>query len=237
MPTVGSTYRNNIVTNIDEEVNDLKNGKVKIRRLITLDDGMIVVEDALYDFEEIVGEYKELQYNEIDFPDISPTKMKSPKKSPKKKKKKDKESEDTVPAPPDLESEDDGAEEELKRRAEEAARRKAEENARLEAEETARREAEESARLEEEERRRREAEEQARRAAEEQARLEEEERRRREAEEERRRREIEEADRIRRLRANWKPQKMVAYTGDNEDRDDPVRSAWRLPSENEIDTS
>ena len=90
---VGSTYRNNIVTKIDEEVKDLKNGKVKIRRLITLDDGMIVVEDSLYDFEEIVGEYKELQYNEIDFPDISPSKPKSPKKSPKKKKKKDKESE------------------------------------------------------------------------------------------------------------------------------------------------
>ncbi|KAL3916663.1 MAG: hypothetical protein SGILL_005073 [Bacillariaceae sp.] len=224
---VGSTYRNNIVTKVDEEVKDLKNGKVKIRRLITLDDGMIVIEDALYDFEEIVGEYKELQYNEIDFPDISPTK----KKSPKKKKRKDKgRDESPVPSPPDLDSEDDDAAEELRRKMEEVARREAEEKSRLEAEDAARREAEERARLEEEERRRREAEDQARRAAEERMRLEEEQRRRREAEEERRRSEAEEADRIKRLCEAWKPQRMVAYTSDNEDKTDPLRSIWKSPS-------
>jgi hypothetical protein len=227
--TVGSIYRNSIVTNIDEEVNDLKNGKVKIRRLITLDDGMIVIEDALYDFEEIVGEYKELQYNEIDFPDISPKKKKSHKKEKKKKKKKDKDRENPpASAFVDLDNEDDDGEDEGKREAEESAR--------CEAEEASRREAEERSRQEEKERQRHEAQEQVRREAEERARLEEA-RRRREEEKERRRREADEAERIKQFRENWKPQKMMAYTSDNEDKGDPVRSAWRLPEEKKFDST
>ncbi|KAG7347354.1 hypothetical protein IV203_016059 [Nitzschia inconspicua] len=187
---VGSKFRNNIVTKIDEEVKDLKNGKVKIRRLITLDDGMIVIEDLYYDFEEIVGEYKELQYNEIAFPNTSPSKKK------KKKKKGVKDRKDSppplAPTSPDDEPSVSDSEEDARVAAEKAAR---EERLRREAEQ---REAEERLRREAEQR---EAEERLRREAEQR---EAEERLRREAEqreaEERLRREAEQREAEERLR-------------------------------------
>lgn len=246
---VGDKYRNNTVMSIDEEVKDLKNGKVKIRKLIKLDDGMIVIEDALYDFEEIVGEYKELQYNEIAFPDMSPSKK-------KKKKKKDKKQYESPPTPiPVLDTEDDEDEEESRRETEQAAIREAEQKERLEAEEKARHEAQEAARHEAEERARMEAEEEEtrrrtreaeerakmeaeeeenrrrRREAEERARMEaeEEENRRREAEADLRRKEAQELQRIKQLRDSWAPQTIFAYTSHNEDEGDFPRGVWKVP--------
>ena len=220
--TVGSRYRNNIITKIDEEVKDLKNGKVKIRKLITLDDGMIVIEDALFDFEEIKGDYKELQYNEIEFQ--SPTSTKKKSSSKKKKKDKDDSLSPKKKIPPPAISDDDDDEEQRKREAEEKARLEAEEAARLEAEERARREAEERARQEEEERKRRQAEE------------EEAERLRKSQEEmERRKKEADEARRIKQLRDNWTPQKMWAYTDHNDDTAKPTRANWKIPDGKEDD--
>jgi hypothetical protein len=213
---VGSYFRNNVVTKIDEEVKDLKNGKVKIRRLFTLDDGMVVIEDALYDFEEIVGEYKELQYTEIPFPDMSPGKKKKTKKKPKDRN-------ESPPSPfPSSPIRDNGDdyEEEKRRKEEEIARQQAEEHARIEAEEVARREAEENMRREEEER--------SRLKAEERARIEEEERRCREAEAERRRIEAEEEARIQQIRQDWQPKKIWAFTSYNEDKGETIRAIWNL---------
>jgi hypothetical protein len=213
--TVGSHYRNNVVTKIDEEVKDLKNGKVKIRRLITLDDGMVVIEDALYDFEEIVGEYKELQYKEVAFPDMSPGKTRKKKKKTEKSKKE---------APPPMTPRQDEDEEAARLEAERAARQEAVERLRLEEEENARRRAEE-------ERLRLKEETKARRQAEEEARREEEERKREEAEAERRRREEEEHDRIKQLRENWRPLTVQVFTPFNEDKENLHRATWVLSLE------
>lgn len=208
--TVGSVYRNNVVTKIDEEVKDLKNGKVKIRRLISLDDGMVVIEDALYDFEEIVGEYKELQYNEVPFPDMSLGK----KTKTKKKKKKDGLETAKPPASPILDDVDNIVEEakaKATHKNEPVVTDSEEEQARIEAQEATCLEAEEQMR------------DLARRKATEQARLEEEERRLREAEEA-------EKERIRRLRDNWQPLKMPAFTSYNDDIGEHTRGTWDLPS-------
>jgi hypothetical protein len=223
---VGSYYRNNVVTKIDEEVKDLKNGKVKIRKFFTLDDGMIVIEDTLYDFEEIVGEYKELQYNNIAFPDMSPGKKKKTKKIPK-----DRNSSPTSPCPSSPPRDDGEDYEEEKRREIENARRQAEELALIEAHERVRRQEEDRARLEG--LALREAEERLRYEAEKRARLEEEEKKIREAEAERRRIVAQEEARIQQIRQNWQPKKIRAFTSHNEDKGESIRATWNLSLDSE----
>ena len=75
---VGKEYRGVLVRKIDVETIDLKNGKVKVRRTISMDRGIIVTEDTLHNHEDIFQDGKQLPVDQIKFPSEHPPDFKSP---------------------------------------------------------------------------------------------------------------------------------------------------------------
>ena len=175
---VGKVYRGSIVTNIESEVSKRhmvwqtrEDGEqfptFRVRKSITLENGMILIEDEYRTNYNCEGEFKEIEYNEPESPTKAMKKLFQVEKKPKKKKK-DKKSPDksrdseTIegsngPSSAELEvplfeSEEEEIEDDNKLA---AAVAEAAEIARREAEEDARRKAEE----EEAERARKQAEE------------------------------------------------------------------------------
>ena len=219
---IGKTFRGSIVANIEEERKDIGSGKIKLRKSITLENGMIVLQDTYTDTKKIEGDYKELEFKEVDRPqgiDLSPSKKKKasdPKRKSSKTKKKAKEE----------------AEEQAHREAQEKSRKDAEERAQKEAEELARKEAEELARkVAEESRFREEAEQGAREEAEEKSRKEKEENERRKQLEDGKLRASQAAmlerkgasnarlkEKLKResVMARWEPQSMQIYANEDE---------------------
>eukprot|EP00980_Cylindrotheca_fusiformis_P020647 scaffold7698_cov109-Cylindrotheca_fusiformis.AAC.3 len=65
---IGKPYRGQIVEKIDMETTTLDSGKVKIRRLIHLDNRIILIEDTYHEYGEVYVDGKHLPYNEIQFP-------------------------------------------------------------------------------------------------------------------------------------------------------------------------
>jgi uncharacterized ubiquitin-like protein YukD len=67
---VGKPYRGQVVDKIDMETTNLDSGKVKVRRLIHLDNGIILIEDTYHEYGDVYVDGKQLPYNEIQFPDM-----------------------------------------------------------------------------------------------------------------------------------------------------------------------
>lgn len=65
---IGKPYRGQVVEKIDMETSNLDSGKVKIRRLIYLDNQIILIEDTYHEYGEVYVDGKHLPYNEIQFP-------------------------------------------------------------------------------------------------------------------------------------------------------------------------
>ena len=75
---VGKPYRGVMVRKIDVETIDLKNGKVKIHRTISMDGGITVTESTFHDHEEVYEDGKQLPLDKIKFPSDHPPDFKSP---------------------------------------------------------------------------------------------------------------------------------------------------------------
>jgi hypothetical protein len=89
---VGKPYRGQVVVKIDMETTNLDSGKVKVRRLIHLDNGIILLEDTFHDYGDVYVDGKHLPYNEIQFPhmeDPGPLGTKDDDDDETKKKKRD----------------------------------------------------------------------------------------------------------------------------------------------------
>lgn len=69
---IGKPYRGQLVEKIDIETTNLDNGKVRVKRLIYLDNEMIVIEETWHEYEDIFVDGKLLPYNEIQFPSMDP---------------------------------------------------------------------------------------------------------------------------------------------------------------------
>jgi uncharacterized ubiquitin-like protein YukD len=67
---VGKPYRGQVVLKIENETTNCDNGKVKVRRLIHLDNEIILIEDTYHDYGDVYVNGKHLPYNEIEFPQI-----------------------------------------------------------------------------------------------------------------------------------------------------------------------
>ena len=97
-PAIGDSFLGSIVRNVGREFHEPKNGKVRVRQYIELENGMNLVEDVFKDFKEIEeiqqnnkkghaknsGEYKEAELIEIAPPKIIATPPIKPKKAKKK---------------------------------------------------------------------------------------------------------------------------------------------------------
>lgn len=75
---VGKPYRGVMVRKIDVETIDLKNGKVKIHRTISMDGGITVTESTFHDHDEVYEDGKQLPLDKIKFPSDHPPDFKSP---------------------------------------------------------------------------------------------------------------------------------------------------------------
>ncbi|CAJ1965587.1 unnamed protein product [Cylindrotheca closterium] len=77
---VGKPYRGEMVTNIEiEKPIDLPNDRCKVRRLISLESGIIVIEDTVHDRGEIYDSVGNLKpFAEIQFPDMDPSDFAAP---------------------------------------------------------------------------------------------------------------------------------------------------------------
>lgn len=78
---IGKPYRGEIVEKIDIETTNLDNGKVKIKRLIHLDNEIIVIEETWHEYEDVFVDGKLLPYNEIHFPSMDPADFAAPDRS------------------------------------------------------------------------------------------------------------------------------------------------------------
>mmetsp|Transcript_20839 Transcript_20839/g.51687 ORF Transcript_20839/g.51687 Transcript_20839/m.51687 type:complete len:553 (+) Transcript_20839:122-1780(+) len=85
---VGKPYRGSIVEKIDIETTNLDSGKVKVRRLIHMDGGIILIEDTWHEHGEVFEDGKLLPYDQIKFPSMNPADFVAPAR------KKDKDDED-----------------------------------------------------------------------------------------------------------------------------------------------
>ena len=81
---IGKPYRGSLVEKIDIETTNLDDDKVKVRRLIHLDDGIIIIEDTIHDYGDVFVDGKLLPYNEIKFPSMDPADFAAPVKHPTK---------------------------------------------------------------------------------------------------------------------------------------------------------
>lgn len=87
---IGKPYRGQLVEKIDIETTKLDNDRVKIRRLIHLDNEIILLEDTWHDYEEVFQDGKLLPYNEINFPSMDPADFAAPLKKEDEDDKKEK---------------------------------------------------------------------------------------------------------------------------------------------------
>jgi len=78
---VGKPYRGQIVEKIEMETTDLPNGKVKVRRLIYLDNQIILIEDTWHEYGEVYADGVLLPYDQINFPSMDPADFAAPVKS------------------------------------------------------------------------------------------------------------------------------------------------------------
>jgi len=78
---IGKPYRGQIVEKIDIETTNLDNGKVKVKRLIYLDNEVIVIEETWHEYEDVFVDGKLLPYNEINFPSMDPADFAAPDRS------------------------------------------------------------------------------------------------------------------------------------------------------------
>ena len=69
-PIVGMPYQGSTVVKVDEQVEVRPGGRTRRRSTITLENGMVLVEDVYEatEYSDIQGEYKEIPYQEIEFP-------------------------------------------------------------------------------------------------------------------------------------------------------------------------
>ena len=74
IPTsIGESYKGSVIVDIKEERKEM-GSKIRNRKYVTLENGFILVEDVLEDIikmKDIQGDYVELPYNEVEFPDKS----------------------------------------------------------------------------------------------------------------------------------------------------------------------
>jgi len=75
---VGKPYRGSIVEKIDIETTNLDSGKVKVRRLIHMDDGIILIEDTWHEHGEVFADGELLPYDQIKFPAMNPADFAAP---------------------------------------------------------------------------------------------------------------------------------------------------------------
>lgn len=78
---VGKPYRGQVVEKIEMETTDLPNGKVKVRRLIYLDNEIILIEDTWHEYGEVYADGVLLPYDQINFPSMDPADFAAPLKS------------------------------------------------------------------------------------------------------------------------------------------------------------
>jgi len=69
---VGRPYRGSMVEKIDIETTNLPSGKVKVRRLILCDTGIVLIEDTWHEYGEVFQDGKLLPYDQINFPRMDP---------------------------------------------------------------------------------------------------------------------------------------------------------------------
>ena len=86
---VGKPYRGQYVEKIDIETFQLENDRVKVRRLIHLDNEIIIIEDTWHDHDEVFVDGELLPYDQINFPSMDPADFVTPDR-----KKKDKDDEE-----------------------------------------------------------------------------------------------------------------------------------------------
>lgn len=77
---IGKPYRGQIVEKIEIETTKLDNDRVKVRRLIHLDNEIILIEETWHDYEEVFRDGEVLPYNEINFPSMDPADFAAPVK-------------------------------------------------------------------------------------------------------------------------------------------------------------
>ena len=75
---VGKPYRGSMVEKIDIETKNLDNGKVKVRRLMSMDSGIILIEDTWHEYGDVFKDGKLLPYEEINFPSMDPADFEAP---------------------------------------------------------------------------------------------------------------------------------------------------------------